>query len=24
VSFSITDLPGAIDDMLATHGWVSW
>jgi glycosyltransferase involved in cell wall biosynthesis len=24
VSYSITDLPGAIDDMLATHGWVSW
>jgi glycosyltransferase involved in cell wall biosynthesis len=24
VSYSITDLPGAIDDMLAKHGWVSW
>jgi glycosyltransferase involved in cell wall biosynthesis len=24
VSYAIADLPGAIDDMFATHGWVAW
>jgi glycosyltransferase involved in cell wall biosynthesis len=24
VSYAIADLPAAIDDVLATHGWVSW
>jgi glycosyltransferase involved in cell wall biosynthesis len=24
VSYAIADLPAAIDDALATHGWVSW